>query len=44
MNTWGQRALARRIRCEAAEEVPSGPREENLVESDTDDESRDAVP
>ena len=38
MNARDQRALARRHRREAAEEVTVEPREENPVESDTDNE------
>ena len=48
MNARGQRALARRNWREAVEKVPAGPREENPVESDTEDEDiledRDQVP
>ena len=48
MNARGQRALARRNRREAAEVVQEGPREEEIVESDTTEEKileeRDAVP
>jgi len=38
MNARGQRAFARRYRREAVKEVPAGPREENPVESDTEEE------
>ena len=48
MNARGQRALARRNRREAAEVVQEGPREEEIVESDTEEddilEEREAVP
>jgi len=37
MNARGQRALARRNRREVVEEVPAGYREENPVESDTEE-------
>jgi len=38
MNAKGQRDLARRNRREAVEEVSAGPREENPVESNTEEE------
>jgi len=48
MDAIGQRALARRNRRDAVEEVPAAPREENPVESDTEEsdilEQRDQVP
>ena len=44
MNSRGQRALTRRNRLEAADVVQEGPREEEIVESDTEEEERDAVP
>ena len=48
MNARGQRAVARRNRREAAEVVQEGPREEEIVESDTEEddilEDRDAIP
>ncbi len=48
MNARGQRAVARRNRREAAEVVQEGPREEEIVESDTEEdeilEEREAVP
>ena len=37
MDARGQRALARRNRHEAIEEVPAAPREENPVELDTEE-------
>jgi len=48
MDARGQRALARKNRREAVEEVPAAPREENPVESDTEEseilEEREQVP
>ena len=48
MDARGQRALARSNRHEAVDKVPAGPREENPVESDTEEEDnpeeRDQVP
>ena len=48
MNARGQRALARTNCREAAEEVQKGPREEEMVESDTEEEEileeREAMP
>ena len=38
MNTRGQRALLSRNKHEVAENVPTGPREEDPVESDTEEE------
>ena len=37
MDARGQRALARRNSRDAVEEVPAAPREENPVESDTEE-------
>ena len=47
INARSQRALARRNRYEAVEEVPAEPREENPAESDTEEdilEEQDQVP
>ena len=48
MDARGQRALARRNRGEVAAVVQEGPREEEIVESDTEEEEileeREAVP
>ena len=42
MNARGQRALARRNRCEGAEVVQEGPREEEILDSDTAGDCRGA--